>query len=254
MFTILHDMRKLLFVIAILLFLPISYYLLKPGEKKEEAVAQLVEPVVVEEPQLPEEYVLYQEMGLEGIINYNAFEQAVIGYNKIDEKKKEVLTLIDFSKPSSEERLYVLDMKNKELLYSTVVSHGKKSGDLYATSFSNVNGSNKSSLGFYITENTYYGGSGYSLILDGLEKGINDRAKQRAIVIHGSRYAEPSVIASSGKLGRSLGCPALPKTLSKAIIDIIKGGSLLFIYADDENYLADSPILSGEELEGNYFG
>lgn len=186
---------------------------------------------------------LYNGMQLDGIVNYTAFEQAYIGYNKIQEKNKNIITLIDFSKPSTQERLYVLDMKEKKLLYKSLVSHGRNSGENYATSFSNENGSYKSSLGFYLTENTYQGKNGYSLILNGLEKGINDRAKERAIVIHGAPYSNPSVIAS-GRLGRSQGCPALPQALSRPIINTIKGGSLLYIYADDKKYLAQSSILS----------
>lgn len=99
-------------------------------------------------------------------------------------------------------------------------------------------------MGFFLTENTYQGKNGYSLVLNGLEKGINDRAKERAIVIHGAAYSNPSVIASSGRLGRSFGCPALPQSVSKPIINTIKGGSLLFIYANNKNYLSYSPILS----------
>ncbi len=135
-------------------------------------------------------------MGLAGTVNFIAFRQAVAGYNRIQGKKKPILTLIDFSKPSTEKRLYVFDIDKKELLYSSVVSHGKNSGENYATSFSNQTGSYKSSLGFYLTENTYQGKNGYSLILNGLEKGINDKAKERAIVMHGAAYANPSVIAS----------------------------------------------------------
>ena len=187
---------------------------------------------------------LYMEMELEGIVNYAAFEQAIAGYNKIEQKSKEILTLVDFSKPSTEERFYVFDMRHKKLLFTSLVSHGKNSGGNYATSFSNENGSLKSSLGFFVTENTYQGKNGYSLVLNGLEKGINDRAKERAIVIHGAAYSNPSVIASSGRLGRSFGCPALPQSVSKPIINTIKGGSLLFIYANNQNYLAYSPILS----------
>lgn len=187
---------------------------------------------------------LYLEMNLEGVVNYTAFEQAIAGYTKIEQKNKEILTLVDFSKPSTEERFYVFDMKHKKLLFTSLVSHGKNSGGNYATSFSNENGSLKSSLGFFLTENTYQGRNGYSLILNGLEKGINDRARERAIVIHGAAYSNPSVIASSGRLGRSFGCPALPLSVSKPIINTIKNGSLLFIYADNENYLTDSPILS----------
>lgn len=187
---------------------------------------------------------LYVEMELAGVVNYAAFEQAVAGYNKITQKDKEILTLVDFSKPSTEERFYVFDMRHKKLLFSSLVSHGKNSGGNYATSFSNENGSLKSSLGFFLTENTYQGKNGYSLVLNGLEKGINDRAKERAIVIHGAAYSNPSVIASSGRLGRSFGCPALPQSVSKPIINTIKGGSLLFIYANNKNYLSYSPILS----------
>ena len=190
---------------------------------------------------------LFEEMGLAGKVNFIAFRQAVAGYNKIKEKSKPVLTLIDFSKPSTEERLYVFDIEKKELLYTSVVSHGKNSGGNYATSFSNQYGSYKSSLGFYLTEHTYQGKNGYSLILNGLEKGINDRAKERAIVVHGAAYANPSVAASSGRLGRSFGCPALPQELTKPIINTIKDGSVLFIYANNAEYLAQSRML-GESV------
>lgn len=189
-------------------------------------------------------YKLYAEMQLQNVINFEAFEQAVTGYKHIKAKNKGILTLIDFSKPSTEERLYILDMKQKRLICSSVVSHGRNSGNNYATSFSNISGSYKSSLGFYVTENTYNGKNGYSLILDGLESGINDKAKERAIVMHGAPYSNPSVIASSGRLGRSLGCPAVPQALCKKIINTIKGGTILFIYANDKNYAKKSTILS----------
>lgn len=115
-------------------------------------------------------------MQLGGVVNFLAFRQAVAGYNLIKQKSKSILTLIDFTKPSTEKRLFVFDMEQKKMLYSSVVSHGKNSGENYATSFSNEVGSYKSSLGFYLTGNTYQGKNGYSLLLDGLEKGINDRA------------------------------------------------------------------------------
>lgn len=190
---------------------------------------------------------LYEEMKLEKHLDYKVFEQALAGYRKINCVNKDILTLIDFTKPSTEERLFVLDMNRKQILFSSLVSHGKNSGGKYATSFSNENGSHKSSLGFYITENTYQGRNGYSLVLNGLEKGINDRAKERAIVIHGAAYSNPSVAASSGRLGRSFGCPALPQALNKPIINTIKNGTLLFIYADDPGYLSQSPILASDE-------
>ena len=186
---------------------------------------------------------LFEEMNLGGVVNFIAFRQAVAGYNRIKDKSKHILTLIDFSKASTEKRLFVFDMDKKVLLFSSVVAHGRNSGANYATSFSNVNGSYKSSLGFYLTENTYQGGNGYSLILNGLEKGINDNAKARAIVVHGAAYANPAITASAGRLGRSLGCPALPVAMAKPIINAIKGGSVMYIYANNANYLAQSDIL-----------
>ena len=223
-----------IFIYLLLLFIPVKFSQMRSSE-----------PVIREVSSCRQ---LYQEMQLEGIVNFTAFEQAIAGYNKIEEKSKEILTLVDFSKPSTEERFYVFDMRHKKLLFSSLVSHGKNSGGNYATSFSNENGSLKSSLGFFLTENTYQGKNGYSLVLNGLEKGINDRAKERAIVIHGAAYSNPSVIASSGRLGRSFGCPALPQAVSKPIINTINGGSLLFIYANNQNYLAYSHILSKRQV------
>lgn len=180
---------------------------------------------------------LYEEIGLNGKLNYDVFKTALNGYNKIDGRKKELLTIIDYSKPSTEKRFFVIDMDKKELLVYSHVSHGKNSGGNIATSFSNKVSSYKSSLGFFLTENTYMGGNGYSLVLNGLEKGINDKAKDRYIVIHGADYANPKIAKSQGRLGRSLGCPALPKDISKKAIDMIKNGSVLFVYGNDTNYL-----------------
>ena len=187
---------------------------------------------------------LYEELGLSGKVGFAAFEQALEGYGEIHWKQKEVLTLIDFTKPSTQERMYVIDMARRKVLFSTHVAHGRNSGDNYATSFSNRSGSYQSSLGFYLTENTYIGRNGYSLVLDGLEPGINDNAKARAVVMHGAAYADPSFAVAQGRLGRSLGCPALPEALNRKVIDAIKGGSVLFIYADNEDYLAQSSVLS----------
>lgn len=187
---------------------------------------------------------LYDTLRLDGLVSQEAFRQAVEGFYKIKDRKRDVLTLIDFSKPSTEKRLFVIDMQQKQLLFASVVSHGKNSGENYATSFSNENGSHKSSLGFYLTGDTYQGRNGYSLILDGLEKGINDRARERAIVMHGAAYSDPSVIRSYGRLGRSFGCPAVPRALSRPIIDAIKGGSVIYIYAPEPEYLVRSTILS----------
>lgn len=188
--------------------------------------------------------LIYESAGLAGQVSYAAFEQAYQGYRKIGNRSKNILTFIDFSKPSTAERLFVIDMEHRCLLHKSHVAHGKNSGGNYATDFSNQNGSHKSSLGFYLTGGTYQGGNGYSLLLDGLEKGINDRARERAIVIHPAAYANPSVIPSAGRLGRSFGCPALPQAVSQEIINTIKGGTVLYIYADSPEYARSSSLLA----------
>ena len=195
---------------------------------------------VIELSKEAKERKLYEEIGLKDKLNYEVFKTALGGYNKIDGRKKELLTIIDYSKPSTEKRFFVIDMERKKLLVHSHVSHGKNSGGNIATSFSNKMSSNKSSIGFFLTENTYMGGNGYSLVLNGLEKGINDKAKERYIVIHGADYANPRFAQSQGRLGRSLGCPALPRDISKKAIDMIKNGSVIFVYGNDSNYLEKS--------------
>jgi hypothetical protein len=174
------------------------------------------------------------------------FIMAIQGWNKVkDNLKSKVLTVIDFSLPSTAKRMWIIDPEKGEILLNSVVSHGRNSGDLMANSFSNQPESFKSSLGFYKTAETYSGKHGYSLRLDGLEKGFNDQARNRAIVIHGADYASEEFAESVGRLGRSLGCPALPSELSAKAIDLIKNGSLLFIFGKDENYLNKSSLLQG---------
>ena len=204
--------------------------------------------IAAERPSMPNSRMLYHEMALEGTIDYTVFERAIAGYNRMGGHDKDILTVIDFTKPSTEKRLFVIDLKLKKILFISYVAHGRNSGEKYATSFSNREGSFKSSLGFYKTENTYYGKNGYSLVLDGLERGINDKAKERAIVMHGATYANPSTIRSCGRLGRSLGCPALPLAVSKKIIDTIKGGTLLYIHGDDKTYASRSTFIKQDEI------
>ena len=175
---------------------------------------------------------------------YTALDIALEGYQKLEkELRKPVLSVIDFSLPSTEKRLWIIDLAEQKILLHTVVAHGRNSGILMAEKFSNRPESNQSSLGFYKTAETYRGKHGYSLRLDGLEKGINDQARNRAIVIHGADYAREEVARMSGRLGRSLGCPAVPTELSDEVIDLIKEGSLLFIYAQDQTYLSQIPLL-----------
>ncbi len=177
-----------------------------------------------------------------------AFDCAIKGFNTMkavgEVGNKNIISIIDFSKSSCQKRLFVIDLHNSKVLFNTYVAHGMQSGKEFANKFSNKPESNKSSLGFYETMGTYMGGNGYSLRLQGVEKGINDNAGKRDIVIHGAGYVDESFIRSQGFIGRSWGCPALPQRLHKAIIDVIKNGTCLFIFSPDNNYLNHSKILN----------
>lgn len=185
---------------------------------------------------------LYTDCELTDKLDFNVFKSAMDGYNSIEAPNKKLLSIIDYSKPSTEKRFFIIDIENHKLLYQTLVAHGKKSGYINATTFSNKYGSHKSSLGFFRTGNSYYGIRGYSLKLEGLEKGINDNARQRGIIIHGANYVDERLVNGNGVIGRSWGCPAVSKKLSKEIINLLKGGSLLYIYANDELYKENSVI------------
>lgn len=178
-----------------------------------------------------------QESGLD----YEVFRKALIGYYNLKRTspvtiKKSVISIIDFNKPSSENRLWIIDIKSKKLLYNTLVAHGKNSGQNYARKFSNVPQSEMSSLGFYVTNQTYFGKHGLSLRINGLDKGINHNAAQRAIVIHGASYVSESFVKQHGRLGRSQGCPALPLAQAPEIIKTIKDNSCIFINGPESEY------------------
>jgi hypothetical protein len=167
------------------------------------------------------------------------------GFEKINElQNKKIITIIDFSQPSVQDRFFVIDLQNKLVLFKTLVAHGKNSGENMAESFSNDSKSLKSCLGFFVTAETYTGKHGYSLRLDGMEPGINDNARTRTIVIHGADYVSTDFANQHGRLGRSWGCPALPINRSKEIIDKISEGSCLFIYGKDPEYLRVSKFLN----------
>jgi hypothetical protein len=155
------------------------------------------------------------------------------------------LTVIDYSKPSSEKRLWVYDLNTRELLYEELVAHGQGTGANLATKFSNLPDSHQTSLGLFVTDETYVGRNGYSLRLDGLDKGFNDRARARAIVMHGAPYVNPSFVKANGRLGRSHGCPAVSDAVARKLIDRVKGGGLVFAYYPDPNFLKTSKYLRG---------
>ena len=174
---------------------------------------------------------VYNEANLKGIIDYQVFKSGYNAYYNAKGRKKQLLTIIDYSKPSTEKRFFVIDLSTNKLVYKTYVSHGVNSGGRNASRFSNTVNSKQTSLGTFLTDTTYYGGNGYSLRLDGLTRGVNDNARRRYIVIHGADYATESFIRRHGYLGRSWGCPALPRGLSRKIIDTIKGGSVIYAHA-----------------------
>jgi hypothetical protein len=157
----------------------------------------------------------------------------------------ETLTVIDYSKPSSERRLWVFDLKARELVYEELVAHGQGSGANMATQFSNEDESHQTSLGLFVTRDTYVGKNGYSLRLDGLDRGVNDRARDRAIVMHGAPYVSEQFVKANGRLGRSWGCPAISAAVAKQMIDRVKGGGLVFAYYPDANLLKTSKYLGG---------
>ncbi len=180
-------------------------------------------------------------------LSRQAFDYAMKGWNKLKAQGKllnsSVLAIVDFSKPSAEKRLFVIDVDNYEVLHHTWVAHGRNSGKEKVTSFSNRPSSYQSSPGFYITGQTYNGSNGYSLKLKGMEYGINDKALKRAIVMHGADYVDPSYIESQGYIGRSMGCPAVPKEEAADIINTLKNGSCLFIYVPHTSYTTRSKLI-----------
>ncbi|MEO6637158.1 MAG: murein L,D-transpeptidase catalytic domain family protein [Ginsengibacter sp.] len=185
-----------------------------------------------------------QTLGLSKI----AYESALKGFNALCTAGKiandNIVSIVDFSLPSSQKRLFVIDLKNFKVLFNTYVAHGRNSGKEFANQFSNDSESFKSSLGFYITKDTYNGKHGFSLHLEGEEKGINDNAYSRSIVMHSAEYVSENTVKSQGFIGRSLGCPALSPKVYKPIIDRIKNGSCLFLYSPNADYLSHSKLLN----------
>jgi hypothetical protein len=155
------------------------------------------------------------------------------------------LTVIDYSRPSTAERLWVFDLRSRELVYEELVAHGQGSGGNLPTQFSNEPETHATSLGLFVTADTYVGRNGYSLRLDGLDRGFNDRARDRAIVMHGAPYVSPEFVRAQGRLGRSWGCPALRNAVARDVIDLVKGGGLVFAYYPDQEWLSASKYLGG---------
>jgi len=191
--------------------------------------------------------LLYSSLQLDSLgLSFEAYHKAVTGFLNMvisgDIQNPGVLSIIDFSRPSTDKRLFVLNMYDGSLLFNTLVAHGRNSGKLLATRFSNRVNSFMSSLGFYLTGDPFIGQHGYSLQLEGIEKGWNDNASHRRIIMHPADYVSEEHIRQWGYLGRSEGCPAIPEELDRPIIDSIRGGSCLFIYSSNNKYLQGSRL------------
>lgn len=185
--------------------------------------------------------------GAYSLPSLESFTKAFEGYEqlkKLGKVKNEVLTIIDFSLSSTKERMWVIDMTTQRVILQSLVSHGMNSGTEYAKSFSNENNSHKSSLGFYLTGETYNGKHGLSMKLDGQEYGVNHNARERAVVVHGAEYVNKNLIKTQGYIGRSQGCPAVPTHLTKKLIDITKNKSVLYIHHPSRIYMNKSSLTS----------
>jgi hypothetical protein len=196
---------------------------------------------------------LYSLLSLDSLgLSKEAFNEAVTGYQNLQKRgtiqNTGILSIVDFSLPSFKKRLFVLDMENGKLLFNTLVAHGRNSGQVLATKFSNRFRSLKSSLGFYLTGETYNGQKGYSLRLMGMEQGINNNAYGRGIVVHSAAYVNEDIFKIYGRLGRSEGCPAIPADIHRSVIEIIKNGSCFFIYGKDRKYLSMSKLLKEQRF------
>jgi hypothetical protein len=227
-------MIKTLKLYMLALLVPATIYT-KASEAfpKETAVHLLNELSLNENPSLPSE---------------EAFSLALKGMESLKKQpdliKKEILTVIDFSLPSTEKRMWIIDLQNKKVLFNDYVAHGRNSGDAKAGLFSNRSGSYQSSIGFYVTGETYQGKHGLSLFLEGMDREFNSNARNRAIVMHGADYVSPGFITQTGRLGRSLGCPAVSVDIHEKVIHAIQGGSAMFIYYPDPVFLEKSEILN----------
>jgi hypothetical protein len=187
---------------------------------------------------------LYKQIDFgENKVSFDAFNKAYVGYTNLKKAGKltgnDVISIADFSLISTKKRLWVIDLNQKKVLFNTQVAHGQGSGGAYATVFSNKDNSHQSSVGFYVTKMTYGGKHGNSLKIAGMDKGFNDNAEARNVVIHPAKYCSPSYISQNKKLGRSWGCPAVSPELAEPIINTIKGGTMLFVYAPQAKFSSE---------------
>jgi hypothetical protein len=245
-------------VLGIVLF-GVKYFWLKDSKKIATQVNKKPAPdCETQKADLFEKHLrqVYTETGLDTAgLNYDVYHKAMVGFYNIERKNKinkPVLSVVDFQKKSTEKRLWVFDIDERKLLFHDLVAHGKNTGENTAEDFSNLANSNKSSIGFYLTQNTYIGKHGLSLIINGLENGFNDNAKARSIVVHGANYVSEEYVENVGRCGRSQGCPAVSESICEGLVCTISDRSVMFIYYPDEKYLSESEYLKQQPANDIY--
>ncbi len=236
-----RNMLKSVFVYCALALLIFSPFVSKANSRNADLEASAI---------IKEAVVLYDSLQLDELgLNQKAFQYAWQGFAKLRKsgkiKNPDIISIIDFSQSSCKKRLYIIDLAEMKVIRNTYVAHGRGSGSEFANVFSNKPESHKSSLGFYVTGQTYKGSHGLSLRINGVERGINDKALYRKIVVHGSDYVGEDFLGKNPFTGRSFGCPAIPKDETEEIINTIKEGSCLFIYHPSKTYISSSKILNG---------
>lgn len=247
-------MRKLILAVSATCILTTSFYRDTRNDIVETSIENSVPVAAVPgEEEVSADHAaaeLYKtiDFGMGSKMNEEVFLKAFLGYSNLKnagklEHSAGILTVCDFSLSSTKKRLWVIDMNSKKVLFNELVAHGKNTGEEFATNFSNIESSLQSSMGFYITESTYNGSNGYSLKLIGMDKGYNDNAYKRAIVMHGADYISENFIKAQNRIGRSWGCPAVARELAEPIINTIKGQNVLFIYYPDQTYMESSEWL-----------
>ena len=246
-------MKKVLLALVTVIFFATSFYKLEANKKPEAKTHKIKTPLTLIKNADAANNItaeIYSSINFENsnTLKPEVFEKAYLGFSNLKNagklpKASNIISIVDFSLSSTQKRLWVIDLEKKVVLFNSLVAHGKNTGEEYAKNFSNTESSYQSSLGFYVTETTYNGSNGYSLKLLGMDPGYNDAALQRAIVMHGADYVSEDFIKSQKRIGRSWGCPAVPKALAAPIINTIKGQNVLFIYYPDEQYLSKSQWL-----------
>lgn len=246
-------MKKVLLSLVTVIFFATSFYTLDSRKNTKPETPTIKTSLPIHKTANSSEdnsAEIYSSISFENskTLNPEVFEKAFLGFSNLKKAGKlpeesNLISIVDFSLSSTQKRLWVIDLEKKVVLFNSLVAHGKNTGEEFAQKFSNTESSYQSSLGFYITESTYNGSNGYSLKLLGMDAGYNDAALQRAIVMHGADYVSEDFIKSQKRIGRSWGCPAVPRALAEPIINTIKGKNLLFIYYPDEQYLSKSEWL-----------